>query len=279
MKRDRALASLALALGAVVAMPQPAHADESVPVSGIAVHHGDGDIRQAVHIADLYPTAVRDVVFFVDGDNPIAARRMEFRAGDVVDFDNGCNRPEQNTGDTTCTDEAGQGELSQYLELELTAGRETSDAGDRSCAPADETTATTLVALQTDPVVVGLPDDEGVLCVLAAFTHAERDGDNVTQTDSTEFDLLLRFDSTTVDEGQTGNPETDDPDTEVLGTRFENSVTPSTTTTGELDLGLPRTGLPIGTLMLGSGGLLGAGAILLSLSSRRSKTKAVPDGA
>ncbi|HZI98924.1 MAG TPA: hypothetical protein VFD41_15490 [Actinomycetales bacterium] len=270
LRREPVIA--AIALGMALALPQPAHADEPVPVTGVVVSHDDGEIRQAVQIADLYPTAIREVVFFLDGDDPADVRRLEFGTGDVVDLENGCNRPEQNAADTTCADDAGQGELSDYVELTLTAGRESGGTANRSCTPAGDPNTTTIAALESDPTVVGLPDDEGVLCVLTAFAHTERDGDNVTQTDAVTFDLLLRFDTVTVDEGQTDDPDPDD-DTEVLGTRFENTVTPTDVTTGVLDLRLPRTGLPVSQLLLGGGVLLGAGAVLLLVSGRRQAAK------
>lgn len=272
MRLRRELGIVALAVVAAIAMPQPAQADEPTPVTGVIVNHDDGEVRQEVRLSDLYPTATREVVFLLDGDDPSQARRMEIGIDDLTDLENGCNRPEQNSGDTSCSDDEGQGELSDHLELSLTAGRETADGGTRSCAPVGGPATSTLAELQSSPLVVGLPVEDGLLCALATFRHAERDGDNVTQTDSVAFDLRLRLDTVLVEWTPSDDPESDDTETGVLGTRFENSVTPTSLTTGALDLGLPRTGLPVAPLLVGGGALLGAGAVLLLVSERRQRS-------
>jgi hypothetical protein len=127
---------------------------------------------------------------------------------------------------------------------------------------------TTLTALLSAPVVIGLPDDEGVLCLLATVEHAERVDDNVTQTDSVEFDLRIGIDGELVPAAT---------DTEVLGTKFGPTVTPTEVDGGRLELTLPRTGFP--AAMIGGGGLLlaGAGALLLTVARHGHRSESESD--
>ena len=265
MRLLRAVVIGAMALGLSITTAGPALADVA-PVTGVVVQHDDGLVRQRVLVADLYPTASRQVVFLLEGDDPGAARRAQISVTSLVDAENECNRPERNTGDTTC--DGSQGELSQFLDLSFAPGREVDAAGKRSCTPAGPAVSSTLGALRSAPVVVGLPDDEGVLCLLATVQHAERADDNVTQTDSVEFDLRLGFDVEPV-------PATTD--TEVLGTKFGPTVTPTEVDGGRLELTLPRTGFP--AAMIGGGGLLlaGAGALLLTVARRSHQSESESD--
>lgn len=264
-RRGVALPTVVTALAAVLFPVQAASADDGAPVVGVVVAHDDGVVRQSVDISDLYPTASRQVVFLLEGPERSAARRMQVGVGDLVDVENTCNRPERNEGDTTCHEPDAGGELSGYLRVVLTAGRETSSGGAPSCAPVGHPQATALAELRSSPVVVGLPDDDGVLCVLATFEHAERDGDNVTQTDSVEFDLQLAFDGATV----ISSTHAPGPGDVVVAGRSQDAVTPAVLSSGVLDLSLPRTGLPVGTLLLGGGTLLGLGAALVLATARR----------
>jgi hypothetical protein len=274
----RALVTVALSLAVSLWIATSAHADEHPQISGIAVAHDDGTVRQAIDISGLYPTVSRYVVFFVEGRDRATARRLQLRVDALVDEENGCNRPESATGDTSCADD--KGELSQYLSLAVAPGVEIQTDGSRSCEPLEgRAVTTTLRDLRDEPVVVGLPDDEGVLCVVATFTHDERPGDNVTQSDSTTFDLLLAFDGESVlpggedvpsDAGH-GPDQATNRGTEVLGTKIPASVTPTSVVHGGgLDLGLSRTGAPIGLLLAGGGMLLGAGSLVLLATARRS---------
>ncbi|UER55206.1 hypothetical protein HJG43_12385 [Kineosporiaceae bacterium SCSIO 59966] len=289
MRGARTTAGLGLAVLVVLGAPVVAAAD-TPSVDGVSVRTDDGQVTTAVRISDLYPTATRQAVILLDGPEPERVRRMSLGVEDLLDHENGCNRPETNTGDDSCGDR--EGELSQYLVLGVTPGRESGP--DRACLPLEgATTTTTLPDLADEPVVAGLPDDGGVLCVVLDVTHTERAGDNVTQTDSTEFDLLLSVDETpavgvlpevidpepttpenptdsgdgTTDGGGTtgGDGTTDGDGTAVLGTRYGPPVTPGQVSDG-IVLGLPRTGLDaasalgVGLVLLGVGGAVLAGS-------------------
>lgn len=293
MRGARTSAGLGLAVLVVLGAPVVATADTS-SVDGVSVRTDDGQVTTAVSISDLYPTATRQAVILLEGPQPERVRRMSLGVGDLLDREHGCNRPETNTGDDSCGDR--EGELSQYLVLGVTPGRESGP--ERSCLPLeDATTTTTLPDLADEPVVTGLPDDTGVLCVVLDVTHAERPGDNVTQTDSVDFDLLLAVDETPAVDVLPGvvDPQPTDPadpgdggdgsadgdsdgstdgdgaadggDTAVLGTRYGPPVTPGRID-DEVVLGLPRTGLDAASL-LGTGVvLLGVGGAVL-VGSRR----------
>lgn len=268
MRGARTTAGLGLAVLVVLGAPVVAAAD-TPSVDGVSIRTDDGQVTTAVRISDLYPTATRQAVILLDGPEPERARRISLGVGDLLDRENGCNPPETNTGDDSCGDR--EGELSQYLVLGVTPGRESGP--DRACLPLEgATTTTTLLDLADEPVVTGLPDDDGVLCVVLEVTHAERAGDNVTQTDSAEFDLLLAVDETpavavlpdVIDPDPAG-PNEDSDGTAVLGTRYGAPVTPGQISDG-IVLGLPRTGLDIapvlgvGVVLLGVGGAVLAGS-------------------
>jgi hypothetical protein len=280
----RVLVALAVAFAAGGVLAGPASADTSLPVTGIVVDQGDGTVRQAVQISKLYPGASQQAVFLLDGDHPERARRIEVGVTKLADYENECIHPETGTGDTTCGDQAGQGELSQFLDVRLAAGRVGQAGGQRTCQAAGPATTSTLAGLRQQPVIVGLPSDDGTLCVIATFAHRNTPGDNVTQTDLVQFDLRLRFDTVPVQGGTypggadgnpTGGPTTGptagptagaDDGTEVAGVKYERPVVVSRVERGRIQLGaLPRTGIPVLSLLITSVGLLGAGTVILAV--------------
>ena len=194
----RVVAVVLLAVAGTVAGGSAAFAADPLPVAGIVVDNGDGVAKQAVQISRLYPGASQRAVFLLDGADPGKARRIEVGVTSLSDFENTCIHPETGTGDTTCGTTAGEGELSQFLDLTLVAGREGRVGAKRSCVPVGAAVSSSLAGLRQQPAVVGLPDNNGVLCVIATFAHRDAVGDNVTQTDSVAFDLRLRFDTLTV---------------------------------------------------------------------------------
>jgi hypothetical protein len=285
---------VALAATGTLAGGVAAFAADPLPVAGVVVGDGNGVVRQAVQISRLYPGAQQQAVFLLDGADPAKARRMEIGITSLSDFENGCIHPEVGTGDTTCGAAAGQGELSRFLDVTLVAGREGTAGGHRSCTPVGIAVHTSLEGLQVQPIVVGLPDNDGVLCVIATFAHRDAVGDNVTQTDTAAFDLRLRFDTLTVTPViPAPSPSTDDtggggvggggsgsnPDdgTQVEGVKHERPVVVNDVDRGRVELGgLPRTGLPVGELLLPAAGLLGAGTVMVVVvRARRRPTREV----
>jgi hypothetical protein len=267
----RVVAVVLLAVAGTVAGGSAAFAADPLPVAGIVVEGGDGVVRQAVQISRLYPGAQQRAVFLLDGADPGKARRIEVGLASLSDFENTCIHPETGTGDTTCGAAPGQGELSQFLDVSLVAGRAGRTDGHRSCQPVGAAVTSSLAALRQQPVVSGLPDKDGVLCVIATFAHRDAVGDNVTQTDEVRFDLRLRFDTVTV---AGGGP---DDDTQVEGVKHERPVVVSRAERGRVQLGaLPRTGLPVQELVVTAALLLGAGTVLIIVvRSRRRPTHEV----
>jgi hypothetical protein len=268
-----------------------ASADPTLPVTGITIDQGDGTVRQAVRISRLYPGSQQQAVFLLDGDDPARARRMEVAVTKLADYENECIHPETATGDDSCGDGAGEGELSGFLDVSLQAGTEGRAYGQRTCRPVGARTTTSLAALRDDPVVVGLPTDDDTLCVIATFGHVDTARDNVTQTDEVQFDLRLRFDTVPVPgtvttpegsptPGPTGTSPTvgsggngtgggssgDDDGTDVAGVKYERPIVVSRVERGRVDIGaLPRTGLPVQTLLFGSVLLVGAGSVMVAV--------------
>lgn len=250
----RALAAAALAAGALLAVAAPAWAEDAGggPV-GVVVRHDDGTQSRAVQISGLYPTATRQVVFLLDGAAPADVRRMRLTVENLDDREHECVRPEGRAGDTTCGGGADQGELSAYLGLTLTAGRLDGDA----CEAAGTPLATTLRALAEEPAVVGLPDAGGVLCVIGDLRHAEGPGDDVTQSDSSRFDLRMDFDALPVASAAPG------------AAPGEVTIRPvSIERAAVVDLGPAGPGFPIGIPLVIAGALLGCGTLFL-LAGRR----------
>lgn len=256
----RPLTALALATGALFVTAAPAWADDGSGPVGVVVRHDDGSRSRAIAISGLYPTATRQVVFLLDAGTPVDVRRMRLSVENLADRENGCVRPEGRAGDTTCGDGPDQGELSAFLRVTLTAGRLDGDA----CAAAGTPAATTLRELTATPAVVGLPDADGTLCVIADLRHAEGPGDDVTQSDSARFDLRLDLDPLPV----------------AAAAGFSSGAAPGVSS-GEVairrasidrgavvDLGPTAPGFPVGIPMVIAGALLGCAALLL-LAARR----------
>jgi hypothetical protein len=249
----RALAATALATGALLAVAAPAWADaESEPV-GVVGRHDDGTQSRAVQISGLYPTATRQVVFLLDGETPADVRRMRLSVHDLADRENDCVRPEGRAGDTTCGGGADQGELSAYIELTLTAGRLDGDA----CTAAGVPVATTLRALADEPATVGLPGTDGTLCVIGDLRHAEGPGDDVTQSDSSRFDLRMDLDAVPVASAAPGAASSG---VTIRPAGIERA--------GVVDLGPADPGFPVGIPLVVGGVLLGCGALFLFAARR-----------
>lgn len=256
MRRAAAATAVTAAVLLGTAAPAWAHTDPE-PV-GVVVRHDDGSQSRAIRVSDLYPTATRQVVLLLDGEDRTEARRMRLSVEDLVDRENGCGDPETREGDTTCGD--ADGELSGHVEVVLTAGRE----DDGGCAAVGTREATTLRRLADEPAVVGLPAGDGVLCVVADLRHAEGVGDDVTQSDSTRFDLRMEFDAVPVPAaGGAGTGPGADGSGSV--TIRPVSFAPGST----VDLGAEAPGTPIGIPLLVAGLVCGGGALLLLAASRR----------
>lgn len=240
------------------------------PVSGVIVHTEGGPAAQSVSIQDLYPGTQHESVFFFDGDGSAHIETIALDVTNVRDFENGCNRPEQHTPDLSCGQGDDQGELSGFLELELSWGVEqASGDGLRSClveaAPVDAHLLSETTRLIVERSSTALSGD--VMCLSATFHHVVKGAsDNLTQTDSVLFDLELQF-------------EGDDPrgvapaETEVRGVTIDRGriVVPSAVVPAgrTLSVGLAATGRPL-ALLLGAGLLLmGTGVLAVQALARR----------
>jgi hypothetical protein len=246
----RRAGALLVVAAALLGTAAPAHADTGGAPVGVLVRHDDGTHARAIRIADLYPTATRQVVFLLDGDAPAGVRRMRLAVEGLVDREHGCLDPEVREGDSSCGD--GEGELSRHVEVALTAGRRDGDA----CTAAGAPVGTTLRAMADTPAVVGLPAGDDVLCVIADLRHAEGTGDDVTQSDSVQFDLRMEFDAVPLAAG--------------AGPSGAVTVSPAGFASGPtLDLGPEPPAVSFGVPMVLAGVLCGAGAVLLLTAFRR----------
>lgn len=245
-------------VGAGLLLPNvPALAEgDSGPV-GIVVRQEDGSQAREVRIAGLYPTAARQVVFLLDGAAAEDARRLRLTVENLVDRENDCLAPEVREGDSACG--RVEGDLSGWIGVTVTAGR----AEGAGCAPAGRPVATTLRAMATEPVVVGLPDHRGRLCVIADLRHGEGVGDDVTQSDSVGFDLWLDLDGRTV--AAAGSPGGAGPPAVAAAVL----PGPAVVQRGDVvDLGPVATAPPMGPALL-LGGLVLGGCTAVLLGFRR----------
>src|SRR4051794_30842650 len=196
MRAARAAAVAGVVLASLLGAAGPAVAADPTTATGVVVDQHDGQVLQAVRVTRIYPGASRQVVLFLEDGDAQRARRVQVGVSHLSDLQNSCIHPQGGTGDTSCGQGDDPGELSSHPDVRLAAG---TTAGDhRACTPASEPAATSLPTLRSAPVVVGLPDDDGDLCVVATFTHVDTATDNLTQTDSVAFDLALRFDGDAV---------------------------------------------------------------------------------
>jgi hypothetical protein len=270
--RLRALLAAALVLPFWLAPAAPASAaDAGTTSTGVVIDQGDGQVRQAIRIERIYPKASRQAVLFLD-DAAHRVRRMQVGVDRLQDFENDCVHAEIGTGDTSCGKGAGQGELSRYLDVDLRAGRAAGTGGDRTCTPAMPPKSAALADLAEHPVIVGLPDDAGTMCVIATFTHIDSATDNLTQSDSVDFDLGLHLDSTTVAPAVAPAGASDDMQPEVLGASFERPVAVRHVAHGRMDLnGLAYTGSPVMRILEIGVLLVAAGAMVLTAARRRQR--------
>lgn len=186
-------------LSIAVLAAQPAVA-QTAPTVGIEVQAGDGSTSTGISIADLYPGATQEAVLFLTGRRADEVDDVAVTLSGLEDLENGCNRPETNTGDTSCGDGPDQGELSRWLAVTYTGGIETTGRTGRACTIPAGTSSTTdlMIDLATLGAVNVAPpanrSDGAVRCVVLEFHHEDRGpGDNVTQTDSVRFDLRIDF--------------------------------------------------------------------------------------
>ena len=106
---------------------------------------------------------------------------------DVEDVERGCNRPERNSGDSTCGDGPDQGELSRQL---LLGQAWTSDVS--GCSTAPSPTSGRVLSTLEDAVLSApatLSEGEAVCLVIAVVLPTS--ADNLVQSDLTRLDLRL----------------------------------------------------------------------------------------
>lgn len=274
----------------LVMLTAGARADDAGPaVTGLSIRTDGGPITTSVTVDGLYPSATREAVVFLDGPRTEAVHGVTIAITNLVDLENGCNRPERHTGDTSCGDGDDQGELSGWLDLRLRSGVEVVTVDGRACrltadAPevggllADLAAADAPLALPSASTAAG-----DVLCVVTAFHHEERGPqDNLTQTDLARFDVTLILASDlpgsppdgTADDGPGGDDTivggvVDERDTDGVvhdgdtqGVDGARDLTPGEVMAagGRLTVGLGRTGADPLRLVTVGGLLLAAGA-------------------
>lgn len=146
--------------------------DEVLPVQVDGLHPG-GPIATARYV-------LRRGAGFSGGSFSIAVEALE-------DYDRGCNRPETNSGDTTCGDGPDQGELSQQLLLGQAWSDDVEDCADAASPTSGTPLRDVEELVQSAPAA--LSQQDAVCLVLSAALPLS--ADNLAQSDQVVFDLRL----------------------------------------------------------------------------------------
>jgi hypothetical protein len=262
-----AMALLMLLLATPAAFAQ----DSSI---SIEMRDDAGNVVPRMSADGLYPTLTVRHTVFVEVDEQAPAGRVGTEISNLVDYENGCNRPELQAGDTTCGDPGpGEGELSTQLEITWTVGSVSDDAcvlGD-VVGPHGER----LRDVADTQVDVGELPASRQLCFEFAMEFLGLPENNLAQTDSVTFDIRVGIQETT----DTGNGS----DEQVAGMSIERPGTPEvsrggggggggTVTTVSAAAATQRpSGVPLGRTGLGAGQLLllAAANLLVGLAAIR----------
>lgn len=265
-----AVMALAVVGGLLPTAPDAAAQTWQEVVTGVVVHTDGGPAAQSVTVQDLHPGAQHETVVFFEGEQTARIDTVALDVTNLRDFENGCNRPEQHTADVTCGSGDDQGELSDFLAMELSSGiQQANGDGPRSCVVHSEPVGSHPLSEMTRQVAERSPAAApgGVMCLTVAFRHIVRGAsDNLTQTDSVSFDVELRFQGEDSLEAVPAESEVRGVAVDRARTLVPSAVVPAGRT---LSVGLATTGLPLAWL-LGAGLLLvGTGTLVVQAWARR----------
>lgn len=209
-----------------------------------------------ISVDDMYPglAVTRPYVVALTSTAPDALLALE--VDELADLERDCNRPETNSGDTTC-EEFG-GELSQQLLLSavLTADNDCEDA-----TGATQVLAPTLLADLAASGAIGADElivSGAARCLLLTFDLPWA-ADNLVQTDLARFDLTVHAEQALPDQDVAGAQERPDGLQGVLGAADHRGV-------------LPAAGLAVGALLALGGGGVTAGTWVVRKAGRRERS-------
>ncbi len=182
------------------------------PPVDVVISMGDGGAIVSVNIENVYPgrSEARRFVMALDRYSLSAHPMVAF--DDPEDFEQGCNEPESNSGDVSCGDAAGQGELSTQMDVVVAASRAGNEGTGSGC-PASPTwtyvsrVRTLAEAINESPLDLlpgGLLAAGEKLCVEFRFS-LPREADNLVQSDLVRFDIKFAAEQNTL-----ANPEIKD---------------------------------------------------------------------
>lgn len=225
-----------------------------------------------IEIDDMYPglAVTRPYTVALTATAPDANLALAIEA--LVDLERACNRPETQSGDTSCGEF--DGEMSEQLLLSalLTDGDDCEDT----------TEATSVLAPTTlrDAATIGVLDLGAIVesgterCLLLTF-DLPRAADNLVQSDLARFDLVVHAEQAIPDPAPSVGRGTD-----VLADVLERpapvgpatvvkTIQPATVKSGQLAI----TGLLALPLLLAATGSLALGGLVLWVSRRRGRAR------
>ncbi|MCW2501192.1 MAG: hypothetical protein JWN87_2868 [Frankiales bacterium] len=197
-----------------------------------------------------------------------AAGGFSFAVVGIKDYEDGCNRPENDSGDTSCGDGPDQGELSRQLLVGQAWSNDVGRCADATVPGPGRPMSELNGVVLTAPAEVSAGDAACLVLSLVLPVAA----DNLVQSDRVGFGLRLALTDAQPSEtlgGGGGGPVLSE-DQPVLsgGQPVLSGEMPSSGVPGGATL--PFTGTFIGSLLLPSAVLIGFGTLLLLAARRRS---------
>lgn len=215
---------------ALTATAPPARALDPSAVQTVVVG-GPATALLPLQVDQLYPGSGTHARFVVRRGSTWSGGAFAVTVTDVEDLERGCNRPEQNAGDTTCGAGSDQGELSDQLLLNAAWSADAS-----ACATAPVPAALGSMRVSRDVAFpAALPPAVDEACLVLAL-QLPISADNLVQSDLVRFSLRIGLDGAAL-AGLPGGPLS-------VRTPDASPTTPSPTPEGTPSPGPPDASAP-----------------------------------
>ena len=195
------LVALAAVLASAVAVAWTS--PDLAPEVSVTLTDPSGSVAVPVTVEDIYPGANATHRYVLALDTYSLSAHPALVVEDVVDLEQGCNRPEQSAGDDSCGTANDDGELSLQLRLAVAVTRAATGSAGLTCPTspiwAVVSSSRSLVSYEGAPVNLApsaLLAGEGLCIELRLELPAA--ADNLVQTDMARFTLRFVAEQTVV---------------------------------------------------------------------------------